>query len=71
MVHDAPILAYHVATDPETNGRLLDRVFRAENYGIALPSGSPLREPINQSLLRLRETGAYGALVEQWFGTAR
>lgn len=67
---DGPILAYHVQTDGAGQARLLDRNYRPENYGIALPTGSNLREPINQSLLRLRETGAYDALVDTWFGPA-
>jgi polar amino acid transport system substrate-binding protein len=49
---------------------LMDKVFKPENYGIALPTGSPLREEINQSLLRLRENGTYGELVRKWFGNA-
>ena len=67
VVFDAPILAYFVQTDG--SGQLLDRIYRPENYGIALPSGSDLREPIDQSLLRLRESGAYDAIIERWFGT--
>ena len=70
VVFDAPILAYYVQTRGQGQARLLDRIFKPENYGMALPTGSPLREEINQSLLRLRENGTYDSLVTKWFGSA-
>ncbi len=30
-----------------------------------------MREPINRALLGLKESGAYGQLVEKWFGHMR
>jgi len=68
VVFDGPILAHYVLTDGAGEARLIDRVFRPEDYGIALPQGSELREPINRALLRLNETGAYRELVARWFG---
>lgn len=68
VVFDGPILAYFVTEDDTAGARLIDRVYRPENYGIALPEGSPLREEINRALLSLREDGSYGALVDKWFG---
>ncbi len=68
VVFDAPILSYYSTThtNPETN--LLPRIYRRENYGIALPAGSDLKEEIDQTLLQLRENGTYDDLVQQWFG---
>lgn len=70
IVFDAPILSYYsnILKEPET--RLLPRIYRRESYGIALPTGSTLIEEINQTLLRLREDGSYGALVTTWFGAS-
>lgn len=67
VVFDAPILAFYVKN---SNGaaKLASPVFRRENYGIALPSGSELAEPINQSLLKLREDGTYNSIYRRWFG---
>lgn len=70
VVFDAPILAYYVTTDGADTGRLVGSVFVPESYGIALPTGSPLAEEINQSLLRLRENGTYEAIKLKWFGPA-
>lgn len=68
IVFDAPILSYYSNAHAEPATRLLPRIYRRENYGIALPAGSPLGEPINQTLLRLRENGTYDELVTSWFG---
>lgn len=68
VVFDGPILSHYVKRQGAPHGQLLDSVFRPENYGIALPAGSPLREEINVALLRLIETGAYSEISEKWFG---
>lgn len=68
VVFDGPILAYHVSANPRSKARVIERVYRPENYGIALPANSAMREEINQSLLKLREDGTYDALVKKWFG---
>lgn len=66
---DGPILSYYTNTRGNGVARMVPRVFKPENYGMALPTGSPLREQINQGLLRMREDGRYNALRAEWFGT--
>ena len=66
---DGPILSYYVTTRGAGKARMVQRVFKPENYGMALPTGSPLREPINQALLRIREDGRYDQLRKRWFGS--
>ena len=68
VVFDGPILAWYVRNDGAAFGRLVPRNFKPENYGIALPSGSPLTEEINRALLNLRESGRYDALRTRYFG---
>lgn len=68
VVFDSPILAYYTQNDGYGVGKLLDRLYQPENYGIALPNGSPILDEINQSLLRLRENGAFDDLSRVWFG---
>jgi len=70
VVFDGPLLAFYVANDGAGTARLLAREYRPENYGIALPQGSAMREPINRALLGLTEAGVYRDLVEKWFGTS-
>jgi ABC-type amino acid transport substrate-binding protein len=38
-----------------------------EYYGIALPTGSPLRKQINQVLLELMQDGSYREIRDRWF----
>ncbi|SFR34562.1 transporter substrate-binding domain-containing protein [Litoreibacter janthinus] len=71
VVFDKPILAYYAANKGRGEARLLDRTFKPENYAMALPTGSPLREQIDQSLLKIREDGSYDSLRAKWFGSAR
>ena len=71
VIFDKPILAYYANNRGVENARLVGRVFQPENYGIALPTGSPLREQLDQSLLKLRESGTYDRLRVKWFGTNR
>ncbi|WP_259775969.1 transporter substrate-binding domain-containing protein [Aliiroseovarius crassostreae] len=68
VVFDGPLLAWYLTENGSQSGRLLPRVFKRENYGIALPSGSALTEPINRALLSLRESGRYDQLRRKYFG---
>ncbi|MDA8747652.1 transporter substrate-binding domain-containing protein [Litoreibacter sp.] len=65
---DGPILSYYAKTRGTGKARIVPRVFKPENYGMALPTGSALREPINQALLTIREDGRYDRLRAKWFG---
>lgn len=69
VVFDAPVLAFYAKNSGEGIATLTGPVFLRENYGIAMPSGSTLKEPINQSLLKLRENGEYDRLRRKWFGS--
>ncbi len=68
VAFDGPVLAYYVANEGQGKGRLIDRVFQREYYGIALPTGSTLREDINRTILRIEEDGTYADIQRSWFG---
>ena len=42
-----------------------------QDYGIAFPAGSELRESVNRALLRLKESGTYDRIYNQWFGPTK
>ncbi|SEQ17065.1 transporter substrate-binding domain-containing protein [Thalassovita taeanensis] len=69
VVFDAPILAYYVNTRGKDQAVMTGQVFLRETYGVAAPSGSPMIEEINRTLLALREDGAYAEIYKSWFGT--
>jgi polar amino acid transport system substrate-binding protein len=67
IVFDAPVLLRWVATAGGTKARMAGPIFKAENYGIAVASGSPLREEVNASLLEMQADGTYLSLYNRWF----
>jgi ABC-type amino acid transport substrate-binding protein len=71
VMFDAPLLQYYLSQESGSDAYLVDRVFRSEDYGIALPTGSPLREELNRALLVLRESGEYTAIERKWFGDGK
>ncbi len=60
LVHDGPRLSYLAGkvnkAEEKTVFLVLPAIFNAQNYGIVFPQKSPLRESINKTLLKLRET---------------
>lgn len=68
VVFDAPILSYYVNTEGAGEAELVGPIFLRDYYGLAVPSGSALREDIDRTLLRLLEDGTYRALLIKWFG---
>lgn len=69
IVYDAPILAYWVAHDGEGVAQLSGAIFNRDTDGIALPAGSDLRNPIDEALLAIKESGDYGLIKQKWFGS--
>ena len=68
VVYDAPVLAHEIKENPRSPVRLVGPVFEHQDYGIALPPGSPHRKAINQALLTLGENGTLAELNVRWFG---
>ncbi len=63
FVHDEPILSVEIEASHRGSIELLPRTFQRQDYAFALPTGSSLREPINQSLVRrIGEHGERGGL---------
>jgi ABC-type amino acid transport substrate-binding protein len=68
VVFDAPILKYYVNKLGADAFTLVPGLFEKNNYGFGLQQDSPLRERINQVLLKLNENGATDDLRKKWFG---
>jgi polar amino acid transport system substrate-binding protein len=71
VVYDAPILRYEVRQRYGSTLTVLPGVFERQYYGIALPTGSDLREPINQVLLRRIEMPEWQGLLQRYLGGTR
>jgi polar amino acid transport system substrate-binding protein len=48
--------------------KLVGPVFESFDFGLGLPPGSPLREPLNTAILRMREDGTLARLIDEWLG---
>ena len=68
VVYDAPVLLYYANNKGKGTVQTVGPIFRQETYGIALPTGSPLRKELNEALLKLRQDGTYDELYNKWFG---
>lgn len=67
VVYDAPVLRYYSVTTGSGVVALVGPLFKPEKYGIALPHGSELREPINEVLLEMYQDGTLQQIEEAWF----
>ena len=70
FVHDEPILRFTIRRKYSAEVELLDQVFEPQDYGIAMPESSPLREQINQSLLEVRNSTRWSDIKSRYFGKA-
>jgi polar amino acid transport system substrate-binding protein len=68
IVYDYPVLLYYSLNDGEHKTQMAGGPFDLENYGIAVPTSSALREDINRALLKLHENGMYKEIYTRWFG---
>jgi ABC-type amino acid transport substrate-binding protein len=66
---DAPILGAERAQLPFRYGPLAGIIATGEEYGIVLPRGSSLREPLDAALATLVEDGAVERLSKTWLST--
>ena len=69
VVYDAPVLLYYAANKGKGQVQMVGPIFEEETYGIALPTGSPLRKPINGILLKLKQDGTYQEIYDKWFSS--
>lgn len=69
VVYDAPILRYLIKQRYRAHVTLLPGTFRRQNYAIALPESSSLREPINRTMLRLVKEPLWDAILTKYLGS--
>ncbi len=68
IVFDAPVLEHRVQVTGGGSEIVVGGTFAREDYGIAVPAGSPLRKLINTTLLDLHADGTYDQLYARYFG---
>jgi ABC-type amino acid transport substrate-binding protein len=68
VVFDGPALLHYVQRNADEGLVVVPTRLTVETYAVAFPSGSPIRETVNRSLLELQENGERDRLYEKWFG---
>jgi len=68
VVYDEPMLRYLAKEEFSGRVEILPSIFQRQDYGFALPAGSELREPVNQSLLRLLSQGRAEEIRTRYLG---
>jgi len=69
VVYDAPILRYLVLKGFADRLKVLPGSFEKQDYGIAFPSGSRLREPVNRELLRRLHDPSWQDILYRYLGS--
>ena len=68
VLHDTPNILYFIKTAGHGQFKAVGDSLEAQQYGIAFPKGSDLREKVNGALKTLRENGTYNEIYKKWFG---
>jgi ABC-type amino acid transport substrate-binding protein len=68
MVYDAPILRYRVNTEFKDALQVIPVSFSRQDYGIALPANSLLRETVNQLMLQKIRKAEWSDVLYRYFG---
>lgn len=68
VVYDAPILRYMSNTNLRGAIKVLPNTFLQQDYGIGLPTGSPLREQLNREILAIIYSQQWRLLLRRFLG---
>ncbi|WP_078551499.1 glutamine ABC transporter substrate-binding protein [Bacillus alkalicellulosilyticus] len=66
-IYDVPNVQYYASTEGGGQLKIVGDTLTGEQYGIAFPKGSPLRDVIDDALTTLKENGTYADIYEKWF----
>ncbi|MDR3434053.1 MAG: glutamine ABC transporter substrate-binding protein GlnH [Rouxiella aceris] len=67
VLFDAPNIQYYIKTAGHGNFKTVGPAVAGQDYGVAFPKGSPLRDKVNAALKTLRANGTYAAIYKKWF----
>ena len=68
VVFDAPSILHYERHEGAGKVKVVGPLFDIQYYGFMFPVGSELREPVNRTLLKLKENGTYEGIHDRWFG---
>lgn len=68
FVHDQAVMAWLTSKDGSGKVQVLPGTFDRQDYALALPTGSELREPINRALVRAVRDPEFNDLLDRYLG---
>jgi len=68
VVYDAPNLLYYANGEGQGKAKVVGKIFKPQDYGLAMSQGSLWREKINRAILKLIESGEMKRIRMKWFG---
>ena len=66
VVFDRPAIRYHLKKHPERKVRLAPFTLAEETYGFALPADSPLRTPLDVSVLKMQRASEVELITKRY-----
>jgi ABC-type amino acid transport substrate-binding protein len=66
VVFDRPALEYFLSQNPELDLQLADFALSSENLGFVIPYDGPLTQPLDLTIVQLKEDGAIDQLSDRW-----
>ncbi len=70
MVYDDPLLKYLTEQNFKNKIIVIDKLFELQQYGIAFPEGSPLREPVNRAMLKIIHKEEWQRVLKSYLGSS-
>ena len=68
VLYDLPNVQFYSETEADNKLKTVGEKLTGEDYGIAFPKGSELRDQFDEALTTLKENGTYDDIYEEWFG---
>jgi ABC-type amino acid transport substrate-binding protein len=66
VINDFPVSADR-ASQSDGELEIVQNIPTGEQYGIAFPTDSELRQPVNEALAEIKEDGTYEEIYQKWF----
>ncbi len=70
VLYDLPNVQFYSETEADNELKTVGEKLTGEDYGIAFPKGSELRDDFDEALTTLKENGTYDDIYKEWFGEA-
>ena len=68
FVYDQAVLSWLATQRSDSRVQVLPHTFERQDYAIALPAGSPLRETLNRALVSAVRTERFDATLQRYLG---